>query len=159
MRWRLSGGLCGRGGGCKNNAMDYAKQLILVSIPAALANLILMIIWIEVAEGLTDVNKLLAEPLLLFLLAFSVAYLITALGLSLLILLFAPFLDRLSNPIMTKPAFVIFGSLLGGATFFWSAYPFLFAACGAMSALICAIALPGLFRPDSEGLAQDALAD
>jgi hypothetical protein len=139
--------------------MGYSKRLLLVSIPAALANLGVMVIWIEVAEGLTDVNKLLGDPLLPLLLAFSFAYLITALGLSLLILLVAPFLCRVSNPIVTKPAFVIFGGLLGGAAFAWSAYPFLFAACGAVSALICAIALPDLFRPTSRELAQDALAD
>lgn len=139
--------------------ISFPKRLLLISIPAALANLGLMVIWIEIAEGWTDVNKLLGDPLLPFLLAFSIAYLITALGLSLLILLVAPFLYRVSNPIVTKPAFVIFGGLLGGTAFAWSTFPYLFAFCGAVSALICAIALPDLFRPTSRELAQDALAD
>jgi hypothetical protein len=125
----------------------------LVSIPAALVNLGNMVVWIEVAEGWTDVNKLLGDPLRPFLLAFSIAHLITALGLSLLILLVEPLLSRVSKQIVTIPAFVICAGLLGAAAFSWSPEPYLFAACGAVSALICAIVLPNFIRPISLELA------
>jgi len=89
----------------------------LVGIPAALVNLGIMVVGIEVAEGWTDVNKLLGDPLLPFLFAFSIAHLITALGLSLLILLVGPLVSCVSKLIVTMPAFVICGGLLGAAAF------------------------------------------
>jgi len=49
------------------------------------------------------VNKLLGDSLRPFLLAFSIAHLITALGLSLLILLVGPLLSRESKRIVTMP--------------------------------------------------------
>ena len=159
MRWRLSGGLCGRGGGCKINEMSYAKRLLLVSLPAALANLGLMFVWIDHFEGWTDLNKLADEPLMPFLFFYGIAYLITAFGLSFVVLLASPLLFRVSNRILTIPTFIALGGLLGWGLFAWTPYPLIFASCGALSALIGAMLLPDLFVPLSRKSAQDTLAD
>lgn len=139
--------------------MSYAKRLLLVSVPAAAANVALMIVWVEAEFGMTDLNKLLAEPVLPFLVTYGLSYLVTAFGLSLLILLTSPLLSRQFQRSLTLAIFVASGGLLGGALFAWTPLPMLFACCGMLSAAIGAWLMPELFGSAPGKLAQDTLAD
>lgn len=139
--------------------MSYAKRLLLVSVPAAAANFALMIVWVEVEFGWTDLNKLLDEPVLPFLVSFGLSYLVTAFGLSLLILLTSPLLSRQLERGLTSVIFVVSGGLLGGAIFAWTPLPMFFACCGMLSAALSAWLMPELFGSAPGRLAKDALAD
>jgi hypothetical protein len=138
--------------------MSYAKHLLLVSLPAAAANLGLMFVWIEVLEGWTDLNKLIDQPLVQLLAVYGVAYLITAFGLALLVLLASPLLSHVTNRMLTVPAFIFLGGLLGGCLFAWSD-PYLGGSWGAVSAVFCVLLAPGLFGEVTPELPQDGLAD
>lgn len=120
-----------------------------------------MIIWIEADFGWTDLGKLLAEPALPFLVAYGLIYLVTALGLSLLILLTSPLLVRQIPRGLAAGMFIGAGGLLGGVLFAWTPapLPLMFASCGGLSAAFAAWLMPDLFSPPHGKLAQDALAD
>jgi len=139
--------------------MSYAKRLLAVSAPAAVANLVLMIVWVEAEFGWTDLGKLLGEPVLPFLLSYVLVYLVTAFGLSLLILLLSPLLSRQVPRGPATAVFIVSGGVLGGALFAWTPLPLFFASCGALSAAIGAWLMPEMFGSAPGKLAQDALAD
>jgi hypothetical protein len=139
--------------------MSHAKRLLLVSVLATFANLGVFVVWVALSSGWTDLDKLFDQPLAPFLFFFGIAYLITAFGLSLLILLASPLLSRVSNRVTTIPTFIGLGGLLGWGMFAWTPDPSAFALCGAFSALIGALSMPGLFGPVRRELAQDTLAD
>lgn len=141
--------------------MTYARRLLWASVPAALANFVLMIVWVEAGFGWTDLGKLLGRPLLPFLVTFGLVYLVTAFGLSLLILLTSPLLVRPIPRGLAAGLFIVAGGLLGGAIFAWTPapLPLSFAACGTISAAFAAWLMPDLFGAPHGILAQDALAD
>ncbi len=118
-----------------------------------------MVIWVEVAEGWTDLDKLLGEPVVPLLVAFVIANLITAFGLALLVLLASPLLFHVANRMLTVPLFIVLGGVLGWGMFAWTRDPLLFASCGALSAALGALLMKELWGPASGGLAQDTLAD
>jgi hypothetical protein len=139
--------------------MRIAKRLLFVSAPIAAVNLGVMIAWIGSDKDWADPGKLLAQPVMPFLLAYLLAFLITAFGLSLLILLMSPLLSRFLNRVYTIPIFIAAGGLLGWAMFAWAPEPLFFASCGAFSAAMGALFMRDLFVPAPGAVTQDALAD
>jgi hypothetical protein len=125
--------------------MSYSNRLLVISAFAALANLGLLVLWIALGEGLTDLSKLsLRSSLGAVSLAYFFAFLVTAFGISLLVLLASPVLSRASKPVAVS-AFILLGALLGAALFCWTESPLLFASCGALSAVLVALFIPSLF--------------
>jgi len=118
-----------------------------------------MIVWVEAEFGWTDLTKLISEPVLPFLVSYGLSYLVTAFGLSLLILLTSPLLSRRFQRGLTSVIFVVSGGLLGGAIFAWTPLPVFFACCGMLSASMGAWLMPELFGSASGKLAKTALAD
>lgn len=139
--------------------MSYAKRLLWVSVPAAAANLALMVVWVEAEFGWTDLGKLLGQPALPFIVSYGLVYLVTALGLSLLILLTSPVFTRQLPRNVAAAIFIAAGGVLGGALMAWTSLPLFFATCGALSASITAWRMPELFGAATCKLPQDALAD
>jgi hypothetical protein len=118
-----------------------------------------MIVWVEAEFGWTDLGKLLAEPALPFLVSYGLVYLVTAFGLSLLILLLSPLLTRQVSRGAAIPMFIMAGGVLGGALFAWTSLFLFFASCGALSAAMAALLMPELFSSAPDQLTEDALAD
>jgi hypothetical protein len=118
-----------------------------------------MQIWLGQFERLDDPSYWGSNPLGSFLFFFAYSYLITAFGLSLLIVVASPMLSRIASRLVTMPVFVILGGLLGWGLFAWTPDPLFFASCGALSAAICVPLCPNLFRPVLPKPTQDALAD
>lgn len=139
--------------------MSIANRLFFVSAPIAVGNLGVMIVWIGSGKDWIDPGKLLTQPVMPFLLAYLLAFLITAFGLSLLILLVSPLLSRFHNRVYTIPIFIAAGGLLGWGMFAWAPEPLFFASCGAFSAAMGALFMRDLFVPAPVAVAQDALAD
>ena len=120
-----------------------------------------MIVRIEADSGWTDIGKLLDEPALPFLVSYGLVYLVTAIGLSLLILLTSPLLVRQIPCRLAAGMFIGAGGLLGGVIFVWTPapLPLMFASCGALSAAFAPWLMPDLFSTPNGTLAQDVLAD
>ncbi|MEO0870694.1 MAG: hypothetical protein AAFY19_01865 [Pseudomonadota bacterium] len=74
-----------------------------------------------------------------FALAFGFVYMITAFGLSVLVLLVSWF-PRPSNSLVSKGLFIAAGFVLGVLMFVWTPYPLFFGVCGGLSASVfCAL--------------------
>lgn len=125
--------------------MGYAKRPLLVSLPAAAANLGLMFVWMGQFERLGDTSYWGTNPLGSFFFFYGFSYLITAFGLSLLVLVASPFLSRFANRFPTIPLFIGLGGLLGWGLFAWTPNPSVFASCGALTAVLVALFIPSLF--------------
>ena len=124
--------------------MSYLR-LLLVSGLAAFGNLCVMQVWIGQFGRWNDPSYWGTNPLASFFFFYGFSFLVTAFGVSLLILVASPLLSRTGNRYLTIPLFIGLGGLLGWGLFAWAPNPLVFASCGVLSAVLVALFVPSLF--------------
>lgn len=112
------------------------KRVLISSLPAALGNLCLVLVWLSGTDALFDLGAWGPNPFeqLVFFYVFS--FLITAFGLSLLVLLMSWLPEPTANRYVLSVLFVAAGGLLGAGLFAWTSQPAFFVACGGLSASV-----------------------
>ena len=120
-------------------AYALTLRVIMASFPATFGNLGLVILATRGAYALFEPRSWGADDLDGFALAFGIVYLITAFGLSVLVLL-ASWFPSPSNSLASKGLFIATGFVAGALMFVWAPFPLFFGLCGGLSASVfCAL--------------------
>ena len=128
--------------------VNLSKRVLVASVPAALGNVGLLLFWLGGLDHLFQPQYWGPNPLGALLFFYFYACIITAAGLAVLVL-FASVLPSFgANRLVLTGGFIALGSVLGAIMFGWSPDPRLFAACGALSALVFVTTSPGIFATD-----------